>query len=320
MSKYSIGVDLGGTKIIAGIINTETGEVVGFAKKKTKKEKGSDIIVQRIIETIEKAICIAQIPTSEIKTIGIGAAGQVDREEGILISAPNLDCYDVELKLILQEHFNMPVYVANDVEIATLGEQKFGSGVGYNNFVCLFVGTGIGSGIVINGKSYQGATGTAGEIGHMIVDSGGRPCNCGGNGCLEAYASKSAIERKLISSLKKGHESYISKYLKDDETIRSKEIKEALDNNDEIVLNCITEASEYLSSGLANIINFLNPQLIILGGGLIESVDMFFDNSAKKAIAKALPTPSRQVKIVKAKLGDFSGIVGAAILHKYQQK
>jgi glucokinase len=316
MKNFAIGVDLGGTKIMAGVINTQTGEVIGYAKKKTKKERGSDIIIQRIIETIEKAICIAQIPISEISSIGIGAAGQVNRESGILIAAPNLECFDVELKNILENHFNLPVYVGNDVEVATIGEMKFGSGVGFDNFVCIFVGTGVGSGIVQNGKILLGATGTAGEIGHIIVDSGGRPCQCGGNGCLEAYASRTAIEKKILGSIKKGHYSVISEYIKEDGSIRSRHIKQALDEGDEIVVNCITEASEYLSSGLATIINFLNPQLIILGGGLIEAVDYFYDISVKKAVAKALPTPSSNIKITKSALGDFSGIIGAGLLEQ----
>ena len=318
MSKYSIGVDLGGTKIIAGVVNTETGEVIGYSKKKTKKEKGSDLIIQRIIETMEKAVCIAQIPMSQIESIGLGLAGQVDRENGVLIAAPNLDCYDVEFKAILEKHFGKPVFVGNDVEVATIGEMRFGSGTGYDNFVCIFVGTGVGSGIVQNGKLLLGATGTAGEVGHMIVDSGGRSCPCGNNGCLEAYASRTAIERKIKAALKRGHKSIIRDLTKEDGIIRSRHIKQSLEEQDEIVVNSITEASEYLSSGLASVINFLNPELIILGGGLIEAVEFLYDISVKKALAKALPTPSEKVKIVKTKLADFSGIVGASLLQNYR--
>lgn len=320
MSDYAIGIDLGGTKIIAGVVNTKTGEVMGHAKKRTKKEKGQDKIIRRIIETVEKAICIAQIPVSEISSIGIGAAGQVDRENGILIAAPNLECFDVPLKDILNTHFRLPVFVGNDVEVATLGEQVFGSGKGYNDFVCIFIGTGVGSGIVKDGKLHKGITGTAGEIGHIIVDSGGRSCQCGGNGCLEAYASRTAIEKKILSAIKKGHKTVIADLIKENEgQIRSNHIKEALERNDEIAINCITEASEYLSSGLASVINFYNPELIILGGGLVNSVDFYYQISVKKALAKALPTASNNVKITKASLGDFSGLVGASLLERYRK-
>ena len=317
MSDYSIGVDLGGTKILAGLIDTAKGTVIDSAKKRSKKNgTGNDTIIPRLIETIEKAICKAQIPVSQIASIGVGAAGQVDREKGIMIASPNLECYDAPLKEILENHFNIPTYIGNDVEVATLGEMKFGSGAGYNNFVCIFVGTGVGSGIVQNGEIYRGATGTAGEIGHIIVDSGGRLCPCGGHGCLEAYASRTAIEQKILAALKKGHKSIISEIIKEDGCIRSKHIKYALEQNDEIVTNCITEAAEYLSSGIATIINFYNPQLIILGGGLIEKIDYFYDMSVRKAIAKSLPTPSIGIKITKAVLEDFSGVIGASMLYK----
>ena len=315
MNNYSIGIDLGGTKILAGVVDTEKGLVIETAKKRTKKLE-ADFIVQRIIETVEKAICKAQVPVSQISSIGIGAAGQVDRKNGILLAAPNLNCFDVELKKILEEHFNIPTFVGNDVEVATLGELKFGSGVGYNNFVCIFVGTGIGSGIISDGKHLKGATGTAGEIGHIIVDSGGRLCGCGGHGCLEAYASRSAIEKKILGSIKKGHKSIITESIKESGIIRSKDLSDALDAGDEIVLNCITEASEYLSSGLASVINFYNPELIILGGGLMEAIDFFYDLTVKKTFAKALAVPAAKTKIMKTQLKDFSGIVGAAMLHQ----
>lgn len=318
MGKYSVGIDLGGTKIIAGVVNKETGEVVGHAKKHTKKEKGSDIVIQRVFETIEKAICIAGIPINQIDSIGIGAAGQVDRENGVLIASPNLNCYDLELKRILEEHFNMPVKVGNDVEVATLGEMKFGNGVGYDNFLCVFVGTGIGSGIVNNGHQILGANGTAGEIGHMIVAEGGRACECGAYGCLEAYASRTAIEKRIKSELKRGANSVISSIIKEDEsnngTIRSSHMKKALEQGDDLVLCCINEASDYLSSGLASVINFMNPQVIILGGGLVDSIDYFYDITVKRTKEKALPTAVSSLKITKAKLGDFAGVVGAALL------
>lgn len=315
MSNYSIGVDLGGTKVLAGIIDTETGQVIESVKKRTKKF-GPEFIVQRIAEAIEKVLCKAQIPISKIASIGIGAAGQVDRENGVLISAPNLDCYEVELKKIIEDRFNIKTYVGNDVEVAALGEMKFGSGVGYKNFVCIFVGTGIGSGIVCDGKIVKGATGTAGEIGHIIVDSGGRLCACGGHGCLEAYASRTAIEKKILGLLKKGQSSIISEAVRDGGVIRSKDISDAVNANDDIVFNAVNEASEYLSSGLASVINFYNPELIILGGGLIEAVDYFYESTVKKAKAKALSIPAAKTKIVKTKLKDFSGIIGAAVLYR----
>lgn len=317
MKKYSIGVDLGGTKILAGVINTETGEVVASAKKKTQKDKDNETITDKLIQSVEKALTEAQMPVSEISSIGIGAAGQVDRKNGILISAPNLGCYDVNLKKELENKFKVPVFVGNDVEVATIGEIMFGNGVGYKNLVCIFVGTGVGSGIVCNGRIYSGATGTAGEVGHIIVQTGGRQCGCGEHGCLEAYASRSAIEKKILGAIKKGHKSVIQEFIGENTIIKSSQIKRALELNDDIVFNAVTQAAEYLSSGIASVINFYNPEVIIMGGGLIEAVDFFYDMTIKKTHAKALAVPSARTVITRTKLKDNSGIVGAALLEKY---
>lgn len=316
MKKYSIGIDLGGTKILAGIINTETGEVMASAKKKTQKD--SDSITDTIIQAAEKALAEAKIDISEVSSIGIGAAGQIDRENGVLISAPNLGCYNVELRKILKKHFKIPVFVGNDVEVATIGEITFGNGVGYKNLVCIFVGTGVGSGIVNNGIIYKGSSGTAGEIGHMIVHSGGRLCGCGEHGCLEAYASRTAVEKMITGALKKGQKSAISSLMDESGRLKSSHIKRALELNDDVVFYAVTQAAEYLSSGIASVINFYNPEIIILGGGLIEAVDLFYNMTITKARAKSLSVPSEKIQIVRTKLKDFSGVIGAGLLEKYR--
>ncbi len=169
MEKYAIGIDLGGTKIIAGIVDIQTGEVLYSLKKKTKKEKGAEVIANKVCNIVEELIASSSVSKDEISSIGMGLAGQVDREKGVLIAAPNLDCFNMNFKKILGEKFNIPVFIGNDVEVATLGEFKFGAGKNKNNFVCIFVGTGVGSGLVIDKKIYHGATGTAGEIGHIVV-------------------------------------------------------------------------------------------------------------------------------------------------------
>ena len=256
---------------------------------------------------------------TEISSIGIGSAGQIDRKNGIIIGAPNLDCYNLNLKEILQDKFNIPVFVGNDVEVATIGEQKFGAGKGCADFVCVFVGTGIGSAIVKNGHIIYGATGTAGELGHIIVDLNGRPCACGAHGCLEAYASRSAIETRIEGALKKGRKSCISEYLEEGKAITSSMIRKSIEREDELVTQCVSEASEYLSGGLASVINLINPELIILGGGLIEAVDYFYKQTIKKAKSKSLPVPAEKIRFSKTILGDYSGVIGAALLDEREE-
>lgn len=314
MKKYAIGIDLGGTKILTALIDKETGAVVSYVKKKTKKEKGIENIVPKMVDSVREIIFEAKIAKRQIESIGVGAAGQIDRENGILIGAANLDCYDLNLKEILQNEFSIPTFVGNDVEIAALGELKFGAGRGCDDFVCVFVGTGVGSSIVKDGKIHRGSSGTAGEIGHIIVDLNGRPCACGAHGCLEAYASRSAIERRIAGSLKKGRPSVILEYMKEGKPISSKMINKSIERDDELVVQSVSESAEYLAGGIASIINFLNPKLIILGGGLVEAVDFFYQKTIKKARSKALPVPAKAIEFKKAELGDFSGVIGAAFL------
>lgn len=319
MKKYSIGIDLGGTKILIGLVEKESGKVVSHIKKKTKKEKGPENIVRKMVEGVGELLEESGKSFTEINSIGIGSAGQIDRKNGIIIGAPNLDCYNLNLKEILQNKFNIPVFVGNDVEVATIGEQKFGAGKGCADFVCVFVGTGIGSAIVKNGHIIYGATGTAGELGHIIVDLNGRPCACGAHGCLEAYASRSAIETRIEGALKKGRKSCISEYLEEGKAITSSMIRKSIEREDELVTQCVSEASEYLSGGLASVINLINPELIILGGGLIEAVDYFYKQTIKKAKSKSLPVPAEKIRFSKTILGDYSGVIGAALLDEREE-
>lgn len=314
MKKFSIGIDLGGTKILIALVNKETGDVIHYVKKKTKKDKGPQNIIRKMVSGIEELLEESKFKPEDIESIGVGAAGQVDRENGIIIGAPNLDCYDLNIREHLTSHFNLPVYLGNDVEIAAIGEMKFGAAKGCDDFVCVFVGTGVGSSIVKDGKIIHGATGTAGEIGHMIVDLNGRQCACGAHGCLEAYASRSAIEKRIEGALRKGRHSAILDYIETGKSISSSMIQKSIEREDELVIQCVNEAAEYLSGGLASIINFINPKLIILGGGLIEAVDYFYKTTIKKARAKCLPVPATKIEFKKAQLGDYSGVIGAAFL------
>ena len=313
MKKYAIGIDLGGTKILAGIVDLSNGKIVSEVKNKTKKEKGNKKIGEKILETLDELFETSGIPKKDISSIGLGLAGQVDRKKGILINAVNLECKDFHIKELIEEKYNIPVFCGNDVEAAAIGELNYGAGKGYKDIVCIFVGTGIGSSIIKDGKIHYGASGSAGEIGHIIVDLNGRACSCGGNGCLEAYASRSAIESRILGAVKKGRKSIITEFASSS-SISSKHIKKSLDARDEVVTQYVNEAIEYLSGGIASVMNFYNPELVILGGGLIQSIDEIYLSTIKKARAKALPVPSEITKFKKAELGDYSGVIGAAML------
>ncbi|HET8911001.1 MAG TPA: ROK family protein [Ktedonobacteraceae bacterium] len=314
---YALGIDIGGTKTFAAVVNVATGEVVASERKRTRADRGQEYVAQRTIEVATTALQNANLPaTSPIIGIGVGAAGQIDRKAGVIVDAPNLGVHDMPMAEILQKHFNLPVSVGNDVEVAARGEYLYGAGKGYSNFVCIFVGTGIGSGIVQNGKLYTGLTGTAGEVGHMVVEAGGRICGCGARGCLEAYASRTAITKAIQAEMHHGRPSVLSEDIdlkKEGETIiRSGILARAIQQKDELVTEAVIEAANYLGYGLGSIMNFYNPEAIILGGGVIEAIDLLFEQAVRRARSAALSAPSRKTEIMRSKLGDFSGVVGAA--------
>ena len=317
---YALGIDLGGTKTLAAVVDITTGEVIASERKRTRAEKGQDFVSQRVRDLSTAALNAAKLPAdASIVAVGVGAAGQIDRKAGVVVDAPNLGVKDMPLGDILNKQFRKPVAVGNDVEVAALGEYLYGAGRGYNNFVVLFVGTGIGSGIVQNGRLYTGLTGTAGEVGHIIVHADGRLCGCGCRGCLEAYASRTAMTKLIMAEIHHGRESVLAeeaaRQLKEGETIiRSGLLAQALNQGDALVNEVVTGAADYLGYGLASVMNFYNPECIILGGGVIEAIDLLFERAVYRAGVTALATPARKTKILRARLGDFSGVVGAACL------
>src|SRR5713101_8366732 len=244
---YALGIDLGGTKALAAVVDITTGEVIASERKRTRAEKGQDFIAQRSIEIATMALNNARLPDgSGIVAVGIGAAGQIDRKAGIVVDAPNLGVKDMPLGSILNKQFGKPVAVGNDVEVAAFGEYLYGSGQGYTTFVVLFVGTGIGSGIVQNGRLYAGLTGTAGEVGHMTIQADWRLCPCGSRGCLEAYASRTAMTKAIMGEIHHGRESVLARdaefQLKEGETIiRSGLLANALKQGDALVTEIITD-------------------------------------------------------------------------------
>lgn len=314
MKKYNIGIDLGGTKILAAVVEENQSKILFEVKNKTKNEKGNESIAKKLTETVQDLLKVSGLTKRDILSIGVGAAGQVDRERGVLLNAVNLDCKDLDIKRLLEDKFDIPTFIGNDVEVATLGELNFGAGKGFSDIVCIFVGTGIGSTIVKNGEIHLGASQSAGEIGHIVMDIGGRACSCGANGCLEAYASRLAIESRIFGAIKKGRKSIITDLVPKLTSISSKHIKQSLDAHDEVVTHYVDEATKYLAAGLATVMNFYNPELIILGGGLVQSVDEFYLKSIKMARAIALPIPSKSTVFKKAELGDHSGVIGASML------
>jgi glucokinase len=322
--RLALGVDFGGTKVLAAVVNLENGNVVGSAKKRTRAADGPDQLMDRLLDVSEAALKDAGRPKKGgVVGIGVGIAGQVDAARGVLVGTPNLSQATVELPIAerLTERFGVPAALRNDVQIAAVGEATFGAGRESPDFLCVFVGTGIGGAIVRDGQLWTGAAGTAGEVGHIVVDAGGRLCGCGGRGHLEAYASRTAITKVLLAELHRGGTSLLRELVpspSEDEpggtALRSGILAKAVAEGDELVIDTLVEAGRYLGLGLASVINTLNPTRVILGGGVIEAVPLLFEVAKSHTLREALPAAARATEVVKAGLGDNSGVVGAAML------
>ena len=321
----ALGIDFGGTKVLAGVVDLDTGEVLATAKKKTNASDNADQMMDRLFAVGMDAAEKASVQIGDLLGIGVGLAGQIDVERGILMGAPNLSQSTVDLPMakLLSDKFGIPARLRNDVQVAALGEAAFGAGRGQADFVCVFVGTGIGGAIVRDGVLVSGAGGAAGEIGHIVIDANGRLCGCGGRGHLEAYASRTAITKALLGEMKRGRQSVLTDLLgevKENEpggtAIRSGVLAKAVDAKDGLALDIVQEAGVYLGYGLASVINLLNPARLILGGGVIESIGLLSTLAERTARREALATSAKSVDIVPAGLGDNAGIVGAALLNK----
>lgn len=322
MNTNVVGVDMGGTKILAAVVDAE-GNILSTAKIPTQAKDKTSIVIDRIADCIREAFQESGVAANSIQAIGIGAPGPLDQETGVVFFAPNLGWKDVPLKTELEARIDIPTFVDNDVNIGTLGEHTFGAGRGIQNLVGIFVGTGIGGGIILNGELFHGASKTAGEIGHIIVKADGPKCGCGTRGCLEALASRTAMAKQFQKAiLKKGKKSILTKLTNGDlGLIRSGTLAKALRSKDKLTLKVFKEVTKYLGVGIGSIVNFLNPEMIVLGGGVVEALDDTFIKDIRKAAKKfALPDTLKGVQIVKAELGDNAGVLGAAALARQRLK
>jgi len=315
--KYSIGVDLGGTNIVSATVNYQ-GKIVNRLKVPTLAERGKEATIKRIIETIHKNIVQSAIALDDIIGIGIGAPGPLNIKKGIINFAPNLPGWrDVLLRKILEDEFNMKVVLENDANAAAWGERCFGVGRGVDNLVCFTLGTGIGGGIIIDGKIYHGNNYGAAELGHMTVNKDGPRCNCGNYGCLEAYSSATGIKNRIRNRIKEGIKSKFLNFDNDDElfeSLRLKSIFETARKGDRLTSGIVEEAILYLGIAIANIANILNPEMVVLVGGITNEGDKLLIPLREEVKKRAFYSNYKSLKIVIGKLGGNAGVLGAAAL------
>ncbi|MCK4404603.1 MAG: ROK family protein [candidate division Zixibacteria bacterium] len=314
--RYFIGVDLGGTNIKFGIVS-DKGEILYKGMLSARANLGRDAILNNINKAIEQSLTFAREKKIKIKGIGVGSPGTVNLESGkIEGSCPNIpQLVDVNLKRWLSDYFKFPIYVDNDANLMALAESKFGAAKGYKDALCLTLGTGIGGGIILDGKLFHGSNFAGAEFGHMSICSNGRKCNCGGIGCLEMYASAPAMVKDTKRLLKRYRKSIIHKLIKGDlDTLTTEVIFQAEKKGDVLASDVINQACTYLGAGIASAVNLLNPQVVVIGGGVSEGGPSFIRRIEKEVKIRAFPSATKSLKVVKAKLGNDAGFIGAAIL------
>jgi len=316
-----IGVDLGGTKILAGIFDTSF-NCLGQVKISTKAHRGPDEVINRIARCVKDTVDECDLSMSQVRGVGIGAPGAVDTQEGRVIFAPNLGWENLQLKKSLEKQLEVPVFVENDCKLHTLGVFEAELKAKPKHLLGIFLGTGIGAGIIIDGKPYTGINGTAGEVGHMVIDINGPECGCGNKGCFEALASRRAIFRNIQAAVKKGQKTLLTEMLGDDlADLRSGDLRKAIRRGDKFVEKIIDQAAEYTGIAVGNLMNIFNPEVIVIGGGVVEQLEHEMLPIIEKVARKnALPGTSKGVQIMATRLGDDAGITGGAVLVMRQTK
>ncbi len=298
--KYAIGIDLGGTNLRAALVS-RGGEIIRKIKEPTSEEIPDSIF--RVAGALF---------SDEVAGIGLGIAGLVDRKSSRILISPNLHVVErIDLINEIKRKFKVPVFIENDANAAALGEKWGGAGKDLSNFVLFTLGTGIGGGIIYDKKLLM----VSAEIGHMSINAGGEKCHCGNYGCLETYASARAIVSKTISILEKGRESLLREYCGGNfYKLTAKDIYKTALDGDNLARELLKDAGRHLGIGIANIINLMSPEAIILGGGLIGAWDIYIQEAIKEALRRTIKELFYMVKIEPSSLMDDAGIIGAAWL------
>ncbi|KRL11566.1 glucokinase [Lentilactobacillus otakiensis DSM 19908 = JCM 15040] len=313
MTKYYLGVDLGGTNIKAGLFD-EDFQTVEKLHKPTHEEEGPTAVLNRIWACCQELMAAAKIQADDILAAGFGIPGQMDVEKGISIFSPNFtDWQDIPVAKWLHAKLGKPVFIDNDVRVNLYGEMAFGAGRGHRNVVLVTIGTGLGAAILINGQVLYGASNSVGEIGHMNMYRHGRPCACGSSGCLGRYVSARGIVKTMQEKLADGQTSMVGDWMARGQELTTKLISEAVAQGDVTAIDVFKETGELLGFGLGNVINLYNPEELILGGGVAAAGEPLFKYTRDTLAHHSLPVAREACQVSMAQLGDEAGMVGATV-------
>ena len=309
--EFVFAADLGGTHLRVSTVD-RNGKIYCRQMQATPQAEKPNEIVRALIDAFHKCERAAVEQGGAISAVSVVVPGTVNVADGVVVKAPNVPCLDgFRLAAALESEIDEPVILENDANAAAIGEMWRGAGQGYRTLICVTLGTGVGGGIILDGKLWRGVDGSAGEIGHIGVDPfAGVPCTCGSRGCLEVYASATAIVRMT----REARPRYPASTLHNTEDLTSEKVYKAGRDGDELAIEVFRRMGVYLGIGLASLINILNPEIVVIGGGLANGWDLFAKHMQQQVIERAFPIPARRVKIVRAECGDDAGLLGAARL------
>jgi glucokinase len=312
--RYVLGIDIGGTNLVVGAVTEDGSQVVGLRSEPTGVPDGSDIVLERIVRMAKATIAEAEAAQSgaTVAGVGVGAPGPLDRQRGVVIFTPNLRWKNMPVRDLLGSALGLPAALDNDANCAMLGEHWVGAARGAKNAVCFTIGTGIGGGIVVDGRLVHGASDVAAEIGHITIDVNGRRCGCGNDGCLEAYASGPAIARRAVEAIEAGAVSAMVARAGDPAGITAQTVFECAADGDQLADELVRDTARYLGVGIANMLNIMNPEVVVICGGVTRAGDHLFVPLRREVARRAFKPAVEACRIVPGSLPGTAGVVGAA--------
>jgi glucokinase len=313
--RFVLGIDIGGTNLVVGSVAEDGSTVVATASEPTHSEAGATDVVDRLVALAECAVATTrrEAPGAEILGVGVGAPGPLDTTRGIVLLTPNLGWVNMPLRQIIHDRLGLPAALDNDANCAVLGEWWVGAARGARHAIGITIGTGIGGGLIMDGRLYHGASDVAGEIGHTTIDTEGRRCKCGNYGCLEAYASGPNIALRAVEELEAGAESVLRALVGGDlGKVTAQTVYQAAADGDELALEVVNDTAKFLGVGIGNLLNVFNPEVVVVCGGVTLAGDHLFEPLRREVARRAFKPAVAACRIVPGELAGTAGVYGAA--------
>ncbi|MFL5495144.1 MAG: ROK family protein [Gemmatimonadales bacterium] len=313
--RFVLGIDIGGTNLVVGSVAEDGSAVLAQDSEPTHAEAGATDVLDRLVALAGRAIerTRQEAPGAEILGVGVGAPGPLDTRRGVVLLTPNLGWVDMPLRQIIHDRLGLPAALDNDANCAVLGEWWVGAARGSRQAIGITIGTGIGGGLILDGRLYHGASDVAGEIGHTTIDTEGRRCKCGNYGCLEAYASGPNIALRAIEALEAGAESRLPSYVAGDlRELTAQTVYQAAQDGDELALEVVNDTAKFLGVGIGNLLNVFNPEVVVVCGGVTLAGDHLFVPMRREVSRRAFKPAVAACRIVPGELAGTAGVYGAA--------